>query len=161
MNLRKTLKFFLRVVVIFILLIILFVIYNSLTHGISPEIVDSNGNKIVNSISSLEEIKLGGVNQYILIRGDNKNNTVLLFLHGGPAMPAMYLAYKFQGNSEKKFVVVQWDRRGVGKSYSSEIPKASLNPEQLISDAKELILYLRKRFSKEKIYLVGIHGERF
>ncbi|MFA5806269.1 MAG: alpha/beta hydrolase [Melioribacteraceae bacterium] len=155
MKFKSIFKFFFRTVVIFVSLIILFIVYNFLTHGVTPKIVDKSGNKLPKSVSSLEEIKIGGVNQYILIRGEDKNNPLLLFLHGGPAMPAMYLAHKFQRDLEKNFVVVQWDRRCVGKSYNNEIPIESLNLEQLISDTKELVIHLTERFHKKKIYLVG------
>src|SRR5512146_3172668 len=64
-----------------------------------------------NSIALLERIRIGDVDQYILIRGNDSSLPVLLFLHGGPGMPAMYLAHAFQRELEKSFVVVQWDRR--------------------------------------------------
>jgi len=60
-----------------------------------------------NSIASLERIRIGDVDQYILIRGNDSSLPVLLFLHGGPGMPAMYLAHAFQHDLEKEFVVVQ------------------------------------------------------
>jgi hypothetical protein len=60
-----------------------------------------------NSIASLERIRIGDVDQYILIRGNDSLLPVLLFLHGGPGMPAMYLAHAFQHDLEKEFVVVQ------------------------------------------------------
>jgi pimeloyl-ACP methyl ester carboxylesterase len=73
------------------------------------------------SVASLERVRIGGVDQYILIRGNDASLPVLLFLHGGPGMPAMYLAHSFQRELEKEFVVVQWDRRGAGKSYREDI----------------------------------------
>lgn len=106
------------------------------------------------SIASLERVRLGGVEQYILIRGNDTASPVLLFLHGGPGMPAMYLAHAFQRDLEKKFVVVQWDRRGAGKSYRDDL-SSTLNSEQLVADAVELTNLLRTRFHQEKIYLVG------
>jgi pimeloyl-ACP methyl ester carboxylesterase len=70
------------------------------------------------SIAALEQITLGGSPQWVLIRGANRSNPLLLFLHGGPGMPTMYLAHDFQQELEQNFVVVQWDRRGAGKSFS-------------------------------------------
>jgi pimeloyl-ACP methyl ester carboxylesterase len=72
-----------------------------------------------NAIASLEQVTLGGSKQWILIRGSNVNNPVLLFLHGGPGMPTMYLAHDFQRELERGFIVVQWDRRGAGKSFAA------------------------------------------
>ena len=106
------------------------------------------------SIASLERIRLGDVDQYILIRGNDSSLPLLLFLHGGPGMPAMYLAHAFQRELEKDFVVVQWDRRGAGKSYREEI-SSTLDSEQLVADTVELTNVLRARFHHDKIYLVG------
>jgi pimeloyl-ACP methyl ester carboxylesterase len=107
-----------------------------------------------NSIASLEHISIGGVDQYVLIRGNDTSLPVLLFLHGGPGMPAMYLAHAFQGELERDFVVVQWDRRAVGKSYREDISN-TLTTEQLVADTVELTNILRARFHQDKIYLVG------
>jgi len=107
-----------------------------------------------NSIALLERIRIGGVDQYILIRGNDSSLPILLFLHGGPGMPAMYLAHAFQNELEKEFVVVQWDRRGAGKSYREDI-NGTLSTEQLVADTVELTDVLRARFHQDKIYLVG------
>jgi pimeloyl-ACP methyl ester carboxylesterase len=107
-----------------------------------------------NSVASLERIRIGGVDQYILIRGNDSSLPVLLFLHGGPGMPAMYLAHAFQNDLEKEFVVVQWDRRGAGKSYREDI-SSTLTTEQLVADTVELTNMLRARFHQNRIYLVG------
>jgi len=107
-----------------------------------------------NSIASLERIRIGGVDQYILIRGNDSSLPVLLFLHGGPGMPAMYLAHAFQRELEKEFVVVQWDRRAAGKSYREDI-SSTLTTEQLVADTVELTNVLRARFRQDRIYLVG------
>jgi pimeloyl-ACP methyl ester carboxylesterase len=107
-----------------------------------------------NSIASLESIRIGDVDQYILIRGNDSSLPILLFLHGGPGMPAMYLAHAFQPELEKEFVVVQWDRRAAGKSYREDI-SSTLTTEQLVADTVELTNLLRARFHQDKIYLVA------
>src|SRR5215469_16680889 len=71
------------------------------------------------SIAFLERANLGGAQQSILIRGVDSKNPLLLFLHGGPGMPTMYLAHDFQRELERDFTVVQWDRRGAGKSFDA------------------------------------------
>ena len=105
-------------------------------------------------IASLERIRIGGVDQYILIRGNDASLPVVLFLHGGPGMPAMYLAHAFQRELEKDFVVIQWDRRAAGKSYREDI-SSTLTTEQLVADTVELTNLLRARLHQDRIYLVG------
>jgi len=108
-----------------------------------------------NGIDSLEEVVIGGLKQWILIRGSDKSNPVLLFLHGGPGSADIFLARHFDGNLVDHFVVVHWDQRGAGKSYSSDIPVETMNRDQFVSDIRELSELLAKRFGVPRIYLVG------
>jgi len=115
----------------------------------TPIIKDEKGKPKTNSIATLEKVRIGGINQCVLIRGHDVNNPILLFLHGGPGSAQIGIAYKFQRKFEKYFTVVQWDQRGAGKSFSFKIPKQSMNIEQFIIDSNELIEQLKKRFGKE------------
>lgn len=108
-----------------------------------------------NGIESLEEVTLGRARQWILIRGRDKSNPVLLYLHGGPGGADMALARHFDTELVKHFVMVHWDQRGAGKSYDRCIPVESMNREQFVSDMLDLAEILRKRFNTPKIYLVG------
>ena len=67
----------------------------------------------------------------------------------------MALAYKYERTLEEHFIVVNWDQRGAGKSYSKKIATESLNTEQYISDCVELVKILMNRFKKKKIYIMG------
>lgn len=56
---------------------------------------------------------------------------------------------------EQDFVVVTWEQRGAGKSYSALDPVETLTLEQTVADTIEVSNYLRDRFDEDKIYLVG------
>ncbi|MGL4335742.1 MAG: alpha/beta fold hydrolase [Turicibacter sp.] len=109
-------------------------------------------------ISEVREIELGGVTQYISIEGNDLNNPICLFLHGGPGLPIPF------GTSAKTqypeltnvCTAVYWDQRGSGKSYSSDMNGSDITYQRLEFDAVELVDYLRTTFEKEKIYLVGV-----
>ncbi|HKP01932.1 MAG TPA: alpha/beta hydrolase [Chthoniobacterales bacterium] len=103
-------------------------------------------------IDSLETVSLGGTDQWILIRGWDRTKPLLLFLHGGPGFPEMPFAH-VNTALERDFVVVHWDQRGAGKSYPA--PKQSLDVEQFVSDTRELTDLLLKRFSAQKLVVVG------
>lgn len=107
------------------------------------------------SVSSLERQEIGGVQQWILVRGHDRTRPVLLFLHGGPGMPAMFLAHAFQRELEHDFVVVHWDRRGAGKSFDAAAQTTTLSVSQTLEDTYELTRTLRARFHQERLYLVG------
>lgn len=107
------------------------------------------------SICSLEKIRLGGIDQWILLRGISKDKPILLFLHGGPGNAQIGFAPAFQEELEKHFLVVNWDQRGAGLSYDEGIQKETMTIAQFIKDAKDLIEYLLVRFKKKKIFLVG------
>jgi pimeloyl-ACP methyl ester carboxylesterase len=113
-----------------------------------------------NGISSLEEISLGGLKQWIFIRGMDRNNPVLLFLHGGPGVPLLGISSSRKNDKEliKHFTVVHWDQRGAGKSYSRDIPVNSMTYERFVEDCNELIDYLRKRFRTPKLFIVAHSG---
>jgi pimeloyl-ACP methyl ester carboxylesterase len=81
---------------------------------------------------------------------------MLLYLHGG--IPDFFLTEKYPTGLENHFTVVWWERQGSGLSFDKNIPPATITLEQLISDTKEVTHYLRKRFDKEKIYLMGRSG---
>jgi len=106
--------------------------------------------------AAIEYVELGGIEQCVLIRTHDLNNSVLLFLHGGPGMPMMYLAHTFQRPLEEDFTVVQWDRRAAGKTFSRNKAAAnSLTDRQLLDDAFALIDTLRNRYQKDRIVLAG------
>jgi len=123
--------------------------------GTAAPITDRYGNVIPGSISTIEKVVLGGVEQYIIIRGVNRNKPVMLFLHGGPGNPEFAFMKRTNREIEKDFVMVYWEERGAGKSYSTKIPVESMNLAQMISDTRELSLLLAKRFKKDKIYIMG------
>ncbi|MEM8969777.1 MAG: alpha/beta hydrolase [Bacteroidota bacterium] len=111
--------------------------------------------KGANSIASLEKVNLGGIKQTILIRSQDTANPILLFLHGGPGSPLMPFAYVSDRKLEEKFIVVHWDQRGAGKSYTKNTNRADLTIEHYLSDTHALIHHLCERFGKEKVFLLG------
>jgi len=123
--------------------------------GKAEPITYPNGSPIEGSISVIEEVELGGLDQYIIIRGADSTKHVILFLHGGPGSPEFAFMKHFNPDLEKDFVMVYWEQRGAGKSYSKNTPVESMNMEQFISDTRELSEYLAKRFNQEKIYIMG------
>jgi pimeloyl-ACP methyl ester carboxylesterase len=121
--------------------------------------VDENGRALAGSISEKIRVKINGVEQGMFIKSKDTAHPVLLYLHGG--MPDYFLTRKYPTGLEDFFTVVWWEQRGSGISCSAEIPPETISLEQMISDTKEVTNYLRKRFGREKIFIMGHSGGTF
>lgn len=106
-------------------------------------------------IAELFTLELGSYKQWVMIRGENRNNPILLFLHGGPGTANIGIATDTQRNLESNFVVVNWDQLGAGLSYNKKIPSNALTIDKMIDYTYELMEYLLQRFGQDKLYLVG------
>ena len=98
-------------------------------------------------------VTVGGIEQWITIRGANRTNPVLLIVHGGPGdaqsgLRSTYAVY------EKDFTIVQWDQRGAGRTYGQN-PNSAPEPERVELDGIELAQYLCNYLGKRKIVLLG------
>ena len=136
------------------LVITFLAIFASQLFASTPPILDTIDKPLPNSIAVMEKVKLGGAEEWITIRGKDSRNPVLLFLAGGPGGSQLVIEQRALPELEDRFVVVNWDQPGAGKSFGA-IDHAKLTPDRYISDAHELVLQLRQRFGKEKIYLSG------
>lgn len=103
-------------------------------------------------------VEIGGIEQWVHVRGRHRSNPVLLFVHGGPAFTASPVAYHFMRDWEEFFTVVQWDQRGAGKTFAANDPakvRPTMSIAQFVSDAEEMAEYLRRRYDKRKIVLMS------
>jgi pimeloyl-ACP methyl ester carboxylesterase len=108
-----------------------------------------------NGINEKLRIPINGFDQGMFIKGNNRNNPILLFLHGGPGMPEYPLTQKYPTGIEDHFIVCWWEQRGAGLSYNKSIKPENITLDRLVEDTIEVTGYLRKRFGREKIYLMG------
>ena len=97
---------------------------------------------------------LGGVQQWLLMRGWHAESPILLKLHGGPGQAEM-ATVGLNGLLENDFIVVEWDQRGSGKSGAAIQPAMAMNVSQLVADTIELTEHLTQRFGRRKLIVVG------
>ena len=120
----------------------------------------ANSRRIVspNGVEELVKVPIGGIDQWLSIRGKDRRNPILLVLHGGPASPSMPADYTYQSPWEDYFTVVQWDQRGTGKTYAANT-EAQMAPgmtiEGMTDDAAKVVQYLQQHYGKQKIFLLG------
>jgi pimeloyl-ACP methyl ester carboxylesterase len=123
--------------------------------GKAEAIRDAEGRIHPAGMSVIEKVELGKLDQYIIIRGADTSKPLMLFLHGGPGSPEFSFMKEMNPAIENDFLMVYWEQRGAGKSFSKNIPGESMTMEQMVSDTKELSEMLCKRFNRDKIYLAG------
>ncbi len=117
-------------------------------------IASGDGRTLPGSVAELTTVPIGGHDQAMLIRGRSARNPVLLYLAGGPGGTDLG-AMRADVSLEQDFVVVTWDQRGTGKSYSALDPAGTFTVDQMVADTIEVTNYLRARFGQDRIYLVG------
>ena len=108
-------------------------------------------------IDEAQYVKIGGIEQWITIRGWDRDNPVLLFLHGGPGDVTNPWSFALFAPWEKLFTVVQWDERGAGRTLRKSGPAVAptITVERMVQDGIELSEYLRQHLGKEKIIIVA------
>lgn len=101
---------------------------------------------------------IGGIGQAISVRGEHRDNPMILFVHGGPASPSMPSHWQFQRPLEEYFTVAHYDQRGAGKTHRGNDPGAvadTLTIQRYVDDAIEVAEHLRGKYGKDKLVLVG------
>lgn len=131
------------------ILLVLFVVVNLIRPTWTPGIKEDN------SISELRKVNIGGTELEIMIRGNDRDNPVLIFVHGGPCCSEIPYVRKYQEELEKDFTIVHYDQRGSGKSYVFGEDYAKATAVTHVSDLVELTKYVASYLGKEQVILIG------
>lgn len=102
-------------------------------------------------------LRLGGIEQWVRIKGASCAAPVIVVAHGGPGNPNTPFADNLFKAWEKDYTIVQWDQRGAGMTFGRN-PVADDTPlviERLRDDGVELARYVAKRYGKRKVILMG------
>lgn len=141
-KIRKTLKYSIFSI---ILIVIVALIFPTWTPKIKGE----------NSISMLEQVEINGTGHEVMIRGVDRTNPILIFVHGGPGCSEIPYVRKYQKELEQHFTVVHYDQRGSGKSYHFFEDYSNLTTDVLVDDLLALRDYVSKELGQEKVILIG------
>lgn len=106
-------------------------------------------------VNICEKIKIGGIYQYVRIKGEDTEKPILLYAHGGPGLSETPMLLSYNGPLAKDFILATWDQRGAVNSASKDVPKGTIKIAQLLEDAHEMVGMLKERFNKEKVIFVG------
>lgn len=100
-------------------------------------------------------VELGGVEQFVSIRGRNTANPVLIVCHGGPALPSLPSSWIWQRGVEDYFTVINYDQRASGRSATGATAEMDLSIDRYADDLVELIAWVRDELGVEKVGVLG------
>lgn len=113
------------------------------------------GEVVPGSVAEIGYRRLGGLDQWVMIRGERLANPPLILLHGGPGMSETFFFRHFNAPLERDFTLVYWDQRGTGKSFDRRIPRSSMTVAQFLADLDELVDAVRARVAQERVVIFG------
>lgn len=149
---KKRIKKILKIIAVTLILIIAVLIVSYFTvriiNKVRTRITGDNG------IQETVIIEVNGIKEELSIRGENKENPVILFLHGGPGSPVGYFDYLWEPYLNSDFTIVTYAQRGCGKTYYDN-PDAEISRELIIEDIDTTVDYLRGRFGQDKVIIMG------
>lgn len=102
-------------------------------------------------------VHLGGIEQWVTIRGEDRQNPVLLFVHGGPGDVTNPWSFAYFAAWEKRFTVVQWDERGAGRTFrkTGRSVASTMTLDRMAQDGIELSEFVREHLTKNRIVVVA------
>lgn len=122
----------------------------------TPPFRDATGEVLPQSIAAIEQWPINGIEQSVILRGRDRKNPVLVWVHGGPGTSETGVVRRYNSVLEDDFVVVLWDQRYAGRSLDPFGPKpARQSVEEYVADLHVLIEDLRRRFDCRKVVLVA------
>jgi pimeloyl-ACP methyl ester carboxylesterase len=123
--------------------------------GKTPPIREPDGQVLPGSFAEANYVKLGRMDQWVMVRGESLANPALIILHGGPDFSDTPFLRQCNAPLERSFTIVYWDQRGAGKSFSRKIPRSTMRVEQFIADLDELVEMVRARLGKKEVVIFG------
>lgn len=123
--------------------------------GKTPPLRGPRGEIVSVGIAEVAYLRLGGLDQWVMIRGESLSNPPLILLHGGPGLTETGFFRRFNAPLEESFTVIYWDQRGAGKSFDRKIPRSTMTVERFIADLDELVEAICKRLGKRKVAIFG------
>jgi L-proline amide hydrolase len=141
-NILKATKWF---VIVLALLFVVGLFFPTWTPNISGK----------NGISELRKIRINNTNLEVMIRGVNRNNPIIVFVHGGPNCSEIPYVRKYQDLLEQEFTIVHYDQRGSGKSYNFGTDYSAVTASTHADDLNALTEYIEEYLNQDQVLLIG------
>jgi pimeloyl-ACP methyl ester carboxylesterase len=120
-------------------------------HQLAEKLVISS----VNGIDEQHFVEANGIEHWVTIRGLDRRNPIVFFVHGGPAEIVSFVPSATQA-FERDFTVVHWDQRGAGRTFSrNPRPPADLTLAQMTDDGVKVVEWVTRHLAQPQVILVG------
>src|SRR5688572_26744620 len=112
---------------------------------------------VTTAVNEQSFIPIGGIEQWVTIKGASRANPVILVLHGGPGNPMSPYADAVYGAWQQDFTLVQWDQRGAGRTFGRNTDSAQprLTMARMAQDGNEVASHVARHLGKDKVILMG------
>jgi pimeloyl-ACP methyl ester carboxylesterase len=103
-------------------------------------------------------VDIHGLEQWITIRGQDRNNPPLLIIPG-PGAGISRMA-SFFAPWEDDFTLVQWDQPGAGATYAKHgsVATGALSYERIVRDGTAVVELICRRLGVRKLVVLGLSG---
>lgn len=157
---KKVSRVLITILIGLVSLVIVFLLYFvTVSTGRIREYTNEKGEVLEGSISEKIKIDINGAENGLFINGKSLDNPVLLLISSGPGTDDYFLNEKYpEMHLEDEFTICYWDYRGMGIVYDKELDPATIDMDTLVNDTVAVTQYLKERFGKEKIYIMGFSG---
>ena len=155
LNKKKIIK---TAIISFTVLLCVFTLLFIILRFIYPLILREVNKIKAPGIDLMETVEINGIKQVLYFRGENIENPIVLFIHGGPGSPMIPLLHGFQYDLEKDFTIVHWEQRNAGKTFYLNNPDAVLETmtfEIMLTDAHEITQYIKQKLNKDEIIILA------
>lgn len=109
------------------------------------------------SFHRAEYVELGGIEQWVSMRGSSERNPIILIVHGGPGFSNAAHTTAFD-SWQDDFTIVDWDQRGAGRTFVRNGPDGSgqITIERIAQDGVELARYLVRHLERDRVVVLGL-----
>ena len=103
-------------------------------------------------------VHIGGIDQWVSIRGEDRSNPVLVILHGGPGAGFQLITHETMRPWERDFTVVHWDQRGAGRTFGRNgvAGSGTMSIDRIADDGVEVIQHALARTGQNKALVLGV-----
>jgi pimeloyl-ACP methyl ester carboxylesterase len=106
-------------------------------------------------IDTTATYNIGGIKQFVSIRGYDRQKPLLLFITGGPGQTSIGSSDTFTTKLRQHFILVEWDQRNCGKTMQLNPSPKPVTMALCKQDARDIVDTLLQKFHRQKLFVFG------